>query len=295
KDLSGGEKQRVSIARAILADPGILILDEATASVDTETEKAIQRSLSYLVQGRTTLSIAHRLSTLRDADRLIVIEKGRIVEEGTAEELDRLEDGIYHKLSRLQVTGHALDVEGADMEEMNENGLDYYEREAEQMTELYYLTPEDRFERTEGGFVDLYCKGELHKSVKVVRLFPFTDADKYISIREGDEKGREIGIIEDITVLSAETQKILKEQLALNYFTPVIQKIYSIKDELGYAYFHVLTDKGECRFAINMASNAVTKLSDDRLIITDLDENRFEVRDVAALTMKEKRKLDLFL
>ena len=88
---------------------------------------------------------------------------------------------------------------------------------------------------------------------------------------------------------------ILKEQLSLNYFTPVIQKIYDIKDEYGYAYFHVLTDKGECRFAINMASNAVTKLSDDRLIISDLDENRFEVRDVNALTMKEKRKLDLFL
>lgn len=102
KDLSGGEKQRISIARAILADPKILILDEATASVDTETEKAIQNSLNYLEQGRTTLSIAHRLSTLRDADRLIVIEKGRIVEEGTHEELDRMEDGIYHKLSRLQ-------------------------------------------------------------------------------------------------------------------------------------------------------------------------------------------------
>ena len=297
KDLSGGEKQRVSIARAILADPGILILDEATASVDTETEKAIQRSLSYLVQGRTTLSIAHRLSTLRDADRLIVIEKGRIVEEGTAEELDRLEDGIYHKLSRLQLTGNSTGMEETDMGSVNteENEIDYYEKEAEQMTELYYITPEDRFERTEGGFVDLYCKGELHKSVKVVRLFPFTDADKYISIREGDEKAREIGIIEDISTMSAETQKILKEQLALNYFTPVIQKIYSIKDELGYAYFHVLTDKGECKFAINMASNAVTKLSDDRLVITDLDENRFEVRDVNALTMKEKRKLDLFL
>ncbi len=295
KDLSGGEKQRVSIARAILADPGILILDEATASVDTETEKAIQRSLSYLVQGRTTLSIAHRLSTLRDADRLIVIEKGRIAEEGTAEELDRLEDGIYHKLSRLQVTGPAINTEGTEMDEMNVNEIDYYEREAEQMTELYYITKEDRFERTEGGFVDFYCKGRLHKGVKVVRLFPFTDADKYISIREGDEKAREIGIIEDLNAMSEETRKILKEQLALNYFTPVIQKIYSIKDELGYAYFHVLTDKGECRFAINMASNAVTKLSDDRLVITDLDENRFEVRDVNALTMKEKRRLDLFL
>jgi ATP-binding cassette subfamily B protein len=102
KDLSGGEKQRISIARAILADPKILILDEATASVDTETEKAIQNSLKLLVKGRTTLSIAHRLSTLRDADRLIVIDNGRIVEEGTHEELDKNEDGIFHKLNELQ-------------------------------------------------------------------------------------------------------------------------------------------------------------------------------------------------
>ena len=102
KDLSGGERQRISIARAILANPKILILDEATASVDTETEKAIQNSLKYLVKGRTTLSIAHRLSTLRDADRLIVIDRGRIVEEGTHDELDKIEDGIFHKLNELQ-------------------------------------------------------------------------------------------------------------------------------------------------------------------------------------------------
>lgn len=102
KDLSGGEKQRISIARAILANPKILILDEATASVDTETEKAIQYSLRFLVRGRTTLSIAHRLSTLHDADRLIVIDGGRIVEEGTEEELNKLEDGIFHNLLELQ-------------------------------------------------------------------------------------------------------------------------------------------------------------------------------------------------
>ena len=102
KDLSGGEKQRISIARAILADPKILILDEATASVDTETEKAIQHSLKFLVQGRTTLSIAHRLSTLRDADRLIVIDGGRIVEEGTWDSLQDKEDGIFKNLLNLQ-------------------------------------------------------------------------------------------------------------------------------------------------------------------------------------------------
>ena len=102
KGLSGGEKQRISIARAILADPKILILDEATASVDTETEKAIQNSLKILVKGRTVLSIAHRLSTLRDADRLIVIENGEIVEEGTHDELLEIEDGIFKRLYELQ-------------------------------------------------------------------------------------------------------------------------------------------------------------------------------------------------
>lgn len=114
KDLSGGEKQRISIARAILADPKILILDEATASVDTETEKAIQKSLTYLVKGRTTLSIAHRLSTLRDADRLVVIDNGRIVEEGTHEELEAL-GGIYYKLLELQTKSLAL--KGGDFNE----------------------------------------------------------------------------------------------------------------------------------------------------------------------------------
>ncbi|MCH5265420.1 MAG: ATP-binding cassette domain-containing protein [Lachnospiraceae bacterium] len=107
KDLSGGEKQRISIARAVLANPKILILDEATASVDTETEKAIQKSLNYLVKGRTTLSIAHRLSTLRDADRLVVIDNGKIVEEGTHSELEALR-GIYFKLMELQTKSLAL-------------------------------------------------------------------------------------------------------------------------------------------------------------------------------------------
>ncbi len=107
RQLSGGERQRISIARAIVANPKILILDEATASVDTETEKIIQNSLNRLIEGRTTLSIAHRLSTLRDAKHLIVIENGRIEEEGSREELDAL-GGIYHKLSTLQTQSLAL-------------------------------------------------------------------------------------------------------------------------------------------------------------------------------------------
>lgn len=99
--LSGGERQRIAIARAILHNPKILILDEATASVDTETERLIQEALSRLIEGRTTFAIAHRLSTLRNADRLIVLEDGKLAEEGTHDELIEIE-GVYHKLVNMQ-------------------------------------------------------------------------------------------------------------------------------------------------------------------------------------------------
>lgn len=105
--LSGGEKQRISIARAILADPKILILDEATSAVDTETELAIQKSLERLEKGRTVLSIAHRLSTLRNATHLIVIDDGRVTEAGTHAEL-MAKKGTFYKLSELQTKALAM-------------------------------------------------------------------------------------------------------------------------------------------------------------------------------------------
>lgn len=107
RQLSGGERQRLSIARAILADPQILVLDEATASVDTETERAIQDSLDRLVKGRTTISIAHRLSTLRNADRLIVLDNGKVAERGTHAELVA-KKGVYFKLLQLQSKALAM-------------------------------------------------------------------------------------------------------------------------------------------------------------------------------------------
>jgi ABC-type multidrug transport system fused ATPase/permease subunit len=100
--LSGGQKQRVAIARAILKDPAILILDEATSSLDAESERLVQEALQVLMVGRTSLIIAHRLATIKDVDQIYVLENGAIVEKGTHQDLLKNEEGLYTSLAKLQ-------------------------------------------------------------------------------------------------------------------------------------------------------------------------------------------------
>lgn len=171
------------------------------------------------------------------------------------------------------------------------------EEESEELLKLRRITLDNaKFSRTPGGFVSLEYEGKTYDRVGVYRTFPFTDPNHYISIREADEKAREIGVIEDLLVdLREDEAQMLNEQMELRYFTPVIIRINDIKEEYGYAYFNVTTNVGDSKFTIQMNGGAVVHLSENRILIMDLDANRFEIPDINKLTANELKKLDLFI
>lgn len=186
-----------------------------------------------------------------------------------------------------------------DLQEFDEEAL---KKESEELLEMHILTGENaEFSRTEGGFISLKIKetqeaeAREYARVGVYLTFPLTNPEEFISIREADEKAREIGMIEKLSQLEKDQQEMLREQIKLRYFRPIITKVLDVKDEYGYAYWNVVTTFGACRFTTQMSGDAVIHLSDSRLLVTDIDGNRYEIPDFYQLSVLERKRLDLFI
>ncbi len=180
-----------------------------------------------------------------------------------------------------------------DLQEFDEEAL---KKESEELLEMRFLTKDNAvFHRTEGGFVSLEFGDRKYDRVGIYLTFPLTEPEEYISVREADEKAKEIGIIEKLSQLEKDQQDMIREQIRLRYFMPVITKVLDIKDEYGYAYWNVTTSFGACRFTTRMSGDAVILLGEARMMVTDIDGNRYEIPDFYRLSVTERKKLDLFI
>jgi ATP-binding cassette, subfamily B, bacterial len=300
--LSGGERQRVSIARALLYDPKVLILDEATSSVDTESEKSIQEAIRVLARGRTTIAIAHRLSTLRDSDRIFVFDQGRLIEQGMHNELMRL-DGKYAKLVKIQSqiarnTQFEAALNSADdvvegPEKSQEPGTEPTEAD---FAPLWVEPDSARFR--EGTFKTLEVElpdGIVHRSVFAVRCFPATRPDDFISLRTWDKDGHEheIGIVRHLDKWSLDQQELLRAALARRYFLRRITSIEDMKLEQGYLNFRVTTDQGPTQFTMRWTQSQ--EFGERGKVLLDVEDNRFLVPDTDKLPQRERELLQRYV
>jgi ABC-type multidrug transport system ATPase subunit len=298
--LSGGERQRLSIARAILYDPPILILDEATSNIDAESEQAIQQALRAVTRGRTTIAIAHRLSTLRDADCILVFDRGQLIERGSHEQLLE-QNGEYAKLVRLQEMRQG-EARHGDIENLKPAREKAQNRQTSHspltlppdMSPRWLTTSDAQIRGGPRGTMELVlAEGTVHRGVFAVNLFPATNPQDYISLRVWGRDGQEteIGILRDLDRWPVDAQTLVRGALARRYYLQPVTGIDQLRLELGYLHFDVRTPHGNRKFAMRWSQSQVQDFGDRGKVLLDVDDNRFLVADVQALAPRER---DLF-
>lgn len=273
QSLSGGERQRVAIARAILVDPQILVLDEATSAVDVQTEREIQRALDNVVAGRTTIAIAHRLSTLAKADLLLVLKDGKVVETGTHAEL-MARGGEYAKLQSTQQQSQPAALPEPPEEEDDLTPLALVP-EAELRLRWSSETDTLTLESSAGPLV-----------VSARRCFPLTAPERLLSLV--DARGHERACIESLEALGEGSRQALLAALAASELLPRVQQIESLREEATQSAWRVLTERGPRSFVVEQEDH-IRRLPDGRHLITDAHGMRYVLPRLEELDAKSRK------
>lgn len=284
--LSGGERQRLSIARALLYDPQILILDEATSSVDTESERVIQDAIRHFSRGRTTLAIAHRLSTLQHADRLLVFNQGRLIEQGTPREL-LARNGVYASLVRIQSGVRAAeatlpDANASTPPDPSEAGAEGEEpRKAEY--ELRWLAPDQaRIFAGARGVVCVEHASERHRGVIAARAFPARFEEEFISLQTQDDQNglSEVGMIRRLSDWPQDAQELIRVSLRKRYLLRVIHSVESLVPDHGLMRCQGETDNGPVDFVFPSNGSAMKSFGWKGCLVVDVEDNYYVIPDI---------------